>query len=243
MFKWIAIGVVVLVAVGAAWYFLAGGGPAQRSARSRVNSLKAALADAQARGDANAIAQLQLQLRDAEGALSAAGDKAADPTGTMLSNCVASFDLVNPQLSDIIATERSDWLKRGNIWRNALHFATDGQQCLSAIALQAEDKDTLTRLRGIVRDIGTRMRATQNRLYASSHGGEAGLDAYSGSPEPGGDDKAHAWLVSVVDPLWATLKNIDTKLSALDPSNAGLTTELAALAATPSAPANGVFGP
>lgn len=243
MLKWIAIGVVILAVAFGVWYFVAGGGPAQRNKRSQCDSLKAALTAAQARNDANAIAQLQLQIAQCDKELAGLGDKNADPIGTQLSNCQASFDLINPQLSDIIATDRSDWLKRGNIWRNALHFATDGVTCLSTVAAQTEDKDGLARLRTIVRDIGVRMRATQNRLYASSHGGESGLDAYSGSPEPGGDDKAHAWLVSVTDPLWSLLKTIDTKLSALDASNPGLTAELSALSASASPPANGVFGP
>lgn len=243
MLKWIVAIVVVVLAVGAAWYFMAGGGPALRKKRSQCDTLKASLAEAQAKGDANAIAQLQLQIADCDKSLSALGDETADPIGTQIANCVHSFDLVNPSLSDIIATDRSDWLKRGNIWRNALHFATDAQACLASAAAQTTDKAGLERLRTVVRDWGTRMRATQNRLYASSHGGESGLDAYSGSPEPGGDDKAHAWKIGVVDPMWATLRNIDHALSALDPSNAGLTAELSALTASDSPPANGVFGP
>lgn len=231
-----------MLALGAAWYFLAGGGPKIRGKRSQCDALKAELAAAQAKGDANAIAALTLQIAECEHGLSALGDATADPMGTQLASCIHSFDLVNPSLSDIIATDRSDWLKRGNIWRNALHFATDAQTCLASIAGQATTKDDLTSLRETVRSWGVRMRAVQNRFYGASHGGESGLDAYSGSPEPGGDDKAHAWLIGVVDPMWHTLSVIDSKLSALDPSNAGLTAELAALAATPSPPANGIFG-
>lgn len=241
--KWVVVGVVVLAAIGAAWYFLAGGGPKQRNKRTQCENLKSALAAAQAKGDANAVAQLQIQISTCETTLSALGDTSADPLGDQVSNCLASFALINPSLSDIIATDRSDWLKRGNIWRNALHYATDAQACLASAAQQTTTKDGLARLRTIVREQGTKMRAIQNRLYQSSHGGESGLDAYSGSPEPGGDDKAHAWLVSVVTPMWATLANIDNRLAPLDASNADLTAELSKLAATSDPPANSVFGP
>lgn len=242
MGKWVAISVAVL-AVGAAWYFLAGGGPKLRSKKTECAGLKVALAAAQAKGDANAVAALQRQIEACDKSLVALGDETADPAGTALANCVASFDLVNPSLSDIIATDRSDWLKRGNIWRNALHFATDAVSCLGSAAQQAESAADLAKLRAEIRTWGVRMRAVQNRLYASSHGGESGLDAYSGSPEPGGDDKAHAWKVSVVDPMWTLLGRVDNRLTPLDPSNAALTAELAAVASSDSPPANGVFGP
>lgn len=243
MFRWVAIGLVVVLAIGAAWYFLAGGGPKIRSKRTQCAGLRADLAAAQARGDANAVASLTLQIAECDKSLSALGDTGVDPFGNQLSTCVASFDLINASLSDIVSTDRSDWLKRGNIWRNALHFATDAVSCLASLAGQATTKEDLATLRTSVLAWGKRMRATQNRLYASSHGGESGLDAYSGSPEPGGDDKSHAWKIGVVDPMWAMLKTIDTKLTPLDPANAALTAELAAIAATDSPPANGVFGP
>lgn len=232
--RWLIIGLVIFAAIFAAWYFFAGGGPALRNQRAQCNELKTALAAAQARNDANAIANIQRQLAKCVETQRALGDESADPFGSALADCVASFDLINPQLSDIIATDRADWLKRGNIWRNALHFATDAQQCLAGLAADAVTKDDLSRLRDAVLRYGRAMVQTRIRLYDASHGGESGLDAYSGSPEPGGDDKAHAWLSGVVNPLWTTIRNIDIKLAPLDPSNTALRAELDVLTRNPT---------
>lgn len=232
--RWLIIGLVILALIFGAWYFFAGGGPALRGQRATCNELRTQLAAAQARNDANAIATLQRQLALCVEKQQALGDESADPFGSALADCVSTFDLINPQLSDIIATDRADWLKRGNIWRNALHFATDAQQCLAGLAADATTKEDLTRLRDAVLRYGRAMVQTRIRLYDASHGGEAGLDAYSGSPEPGGDDKAKAWLAGVVNPLWTTLRNIDVKLVPLDPSNRALRTELDILTANPT---------
>lgn len=234
---WLRPLIIVLVVVAvlfAGWYFFAGGGPALRGQRARCNELKTQLAAAMARNDANAIASIQGQLARCIETQQALGDESADPFGSALADCVASFDLINPQLSDIIATDRVDWVKRGNVWRNALHFATDAQQCLAGLARRAVTKNDLSKLRDAVLRYGRDMVKTRIRLYDSSHGGEAGLDAYSGSPEPGGDDKAHAWLSSVVNPLWRTLRVIDDKLGPLDPGNAGLRAERDVLARNPT---------
>ena len=232
--RWLVIGLVILALVFGAWYFFAGGGPALRGQRTRCNELKTALAAAQVRGDANAIASLQRQLESCVVTQRALGDESADPFGSALSDCVASFDLINPVLSDIIAQDSADWLKRGNIWRNALHFATDAQQCLARLAREATSRDELARLRTEVLKYGRAMVQTRIRLYDASHGGESGLDAYSGSPEPGGDDKAKAWLSGVVNPLWTTLRNIDTKLAPLDPGNNAIRAELDVLTRNPT---------
>lgn len=242
MLRWIIIGAVVLAVLGALGYFAIGGGPAARKQKSKCDGLKASLTDARNRGDANAVASLTSQLSICNQELASQGQN-VDVQGGNLANCIATFSAITPSLSDLIATSRADWLKRMNIWGNILHFGSDAAACMANAGQAALTKDDLQKVHDATLSWGIKTRAIQNRLYQSSHGGEAGLDAYSGSPEPGGDDKAHAFMVSVVDPMWATLRAIDTKLSALDPSNAALTAELAALSAGTSAPANGIFGP
>jgi len=240
--KWIIGGVVVFAAIGAAWYFLAGGGPAVRANTSHLATLKSQLVDATNRRDANAIASLTQQIAAAESQQAALGAGAPLTAESQIATCVSGFSLIAPTLSDILATDRSDWAPRMGKWHNILHAASDGMACMDAIASSATSEADLRALRTAYLKWGKWFRALQNRLYQSSHGGESGLDAYSGSLEPGGDDKANQLKVTIVDPMWHTLQSIDTRLSALAPADGVVTAELSAIAATASPPANGVFG-
>lgn len=234
--------VVLVAAIGIGVYY--GGGFSARSAlKTRCDALQAQIAAAQHSGaDANALASLQAQLQTCLASAEQAGlnvNAAADS----LAACRSNLTTIQASVSDLKATTTGDWLKRTNIWNNVIHIGSDMVNCMQNVADQATTKDDLTTIHAALLDMGTKLRKLQNDAYASSHGTNNSLDAYPGSPEPGGDDKAASLKHNVVDPLWGLLAHVDSRLHDLDMGNTQISSELTVLGANNSPPANSLFGP
>lgn len=238
----VAIVVVVVVVLAVGVYY--GGGFAERRAlRSRCDALKAQIAAAQRSGaDANAIAAMQAQLQSC---LAQAEQQGANVNVALdsLAACRQNLITIQASVSELKATVTGDWLKRQNIWNNVIHVGTGMVDCMTGVAEQATSLNDLKAIRTALLDMGTKMRKLQNDAYYSSHGVNNSLDAYPGSPEPGGDDKAATLKRNVVDPLWSLLSHVDARIHDLDMGDATIARELSVLGGSTSPPANSLFGP
>lgn len=233
--------VLVLVLVGIGVYY-GGGFASRRALTARCDALKAQIASAQRSGaDANALAALQAQLQTC---LASAEQQGANVNVALdsLAACRQNLTTIAASVSELKATTTGDWVKRQNIWNNVIHVATGMVDCLTSVAQQATSIADLKAIRTAVLAAGVQLRKLQNDAYASSHGVNNSLDAYPGSPEPGGDDKAAGLKRNVVDPLWSLLAHTDSRIHDLDMSDASIAAELTTLGASTSAPANSLFG-